>query len=905
MTQQACTTTLHRSIVKALHAGALVAAFGLLASTTAFAQTAEPIGFDIPEQPLSAALKAFAEQSGMQLLYRPESINGETSRPLRGQLDKRQALRQLLADTDLEVVYSAENAATIRPRGKEPVTKEGNTSEAATEVGSGVQGANVGDASDVGNEQPTASERSGRAQDLETVVVTGTRIRGGETPSPVITIGSERIQEEGFIDLGEVIRSVPQNFTGGQNPGVLMGNVAGGGLANQNVTGGSSLNLRGLGPDASLTLLNGRRMSYGGFVQAVDISAIPVEAVERVEIVADGASAIYGSDAVGGVANVILKRDFDGLALGSRYGTATVGGLTTREYTATAGAAWASGGLIATYKNVSTDPIYARQRDYTDQLFEPSTIYPGSGLRSGLLSAYQSIGTIAELRLDALRTDREQDYYYYYGSPSPYNVLTPESTTSLVSPSIEFSLPNDWLMSIAGAWGRDRYTNDHAIVSNENGLSTPYLYECWCNESRAYDVGAEGPLFALGGDVARLAIGVGYRENEYVQNNFLTGSIAIQADEGVRYAYAEVHLPFMGAGSNIAGMRRLALTAAVRSEDYESFGSVTTPKLGLVYGPSADFTIKASWGESFKAPTLYQRYNAMIGVAIHPSAFGGSGYAEDDTLLFLNGGSRDLDAERARTWTASLAFHPDSLPGLDAELTWFDIDYTDRVVQPITTAFGALDNPIYAEFVDHSPTAERLVAIVSRLDAFYNFTGAPYDSDNVVAILDARYVNATRQRIKGLDLSGSYRFDLGTSQLTIRGAASWLDSTQQTAGVPSPYDLAGTLHNPAKVNSRIGAVWSQGGFSTSTFANYTSGVTNTADGEKSASFTTFDVTLRYVTRERDDTWSGIEFGLSAQNLLDRAPPLYLPTSPMYVPPYDSTNYSAIGRFLSFTISKRW
>src|SRR5690606_39717167 len=66
------------------------------------------------------------------------------------------------------------------------------------------------------------------------------------------------------------------------------------------VTGGSSLNLRGLGPDATLTLLNGRRMAYSGFVQAVDIGAIPVEAVDRVEIVADGASAIYGSDAVGG-----------------------------------------------------------------------------------------------------------------------------------------------------------------------------------------------------------------------------------------------------------------------------------------------------------------------------------------------------------------------------------------------------------------------------------------------------------------------------------------------------------------------------------------------------------------------------------------------------------------------------
>src|SRR5690606_41548850 len=119
----------------------------------------------------------------------------------------------------------------------------------------------------------------------------------------------------------------------------------------------SSLNLRGLGPDATLTLLNGRRMAYGGFSQAVDISAIPVEAVERIEIVPDGASAIYGSDAVGGVGNVILKREYAGVAAGVRYGRASGGGQATREYTLTAGATWSGGGLIATHKDLSADPI--------------------------------------------------------------------------------------------------------------------------------------------------------------------------------------------------------------------------------------------------------------------------------------------------------------------------------------------------------------------------------------------------------------------------------------------------------------------------------------------------------------------------------------------------------------------
>src|SRR3546814_18977235 len=89
------------------------------------------------------------------------------------------------------------------------------------------------------------------------------------------------MREEGVTDRGEVIRSLPQDFDGGQNPGAVNTSSSLGSGANGTTTGGSGLNLRGLGPDASLTLLNGRRMAYGGRSQSVDISAIPVAAVER------------------------------------------------------------------------------------------------------------------------------------------------------------------------------------------------------------------------------------------------------------------------------------------------------------------------------------------------------------------------------------------------------------------------------------------------------------------------------------------------------------------------------------------------------------------------------------------------------------------------------------------------
>jgi outer membrane receptor protein involved in Fe transport len=732
------------------------------------------------------------------------------------------------------------------------------------------------------------------ATNLQTVTVTGTRIRGGITPSPVITIGSEQIQQEGFANLGEVIRSVPQNFSGGQNPGV--GSVSGGPDSNQNLTGGSGMNLRGLGPDATLTLLNGRRMSYGGYAQSVDISAIPVDAVERIDIVPDGASAIYGSDAVGGVANVILKPDFDGVTLGARYGGATDGGLTTREYMATAGTAWATGGLIAALDKTINDPIYSDQRDYTRSMYRPSTLWQGSNLRSGLFSLHQSLGEAVELRLDALGNDRSS--YIAYAQPSVYHPYDVKTRTTLLSPSLEIGLPGDWTLTLSGAVGKEKNAIARPTVSRADGAITAEGLEAFRNKSQTYEIGAEGPLFALPGGEARLATGAGYRYNDYL-DILSDGTINANGNESSRFA--ELNLPLVGPEQNIGGIERLELTGAIRTEDGD-FGRVTTPKLGVIYSPSADVSLKASWGKSFKAPTLDQRYFA--GYALYyPAATFGTGYPADATVLALSGGNPHLHPERARTWSASLAFHPEMLPQLESELTWFDIDYTQRVVRPIANT-DVLGNPIYADFVDYDPTGAAQATAIADAGNFYNYVGTPYDASKVVAIIDDRSTNASRQRIKGVDLSGSYRLDLGMGRLTIRGSTTWLDSTQSLTAAQSAYDLAGTLFYPAKISGRIGTVWQRGHFTTSLFGNYKSGITNTADGSKGASFTTFDATLSYDTGVRDDAWSNLTVVLSAQNLLNRPPPLYTPISSSY-PPYDSTNYSPVGRFVSLSASKHW
>ncbi len=837
------------------------------------------VDFDLPAGTLAAALDALGAQSGMQVDYPPALVANKRVKAIHGHMSWREALDRLLQGSGLAYRQASDTTVVItRPQASARTGSHGASTRQAT----------------------TASPSASKVTELSTLTVTGTRIRGGTTASPVITIGSEQIQAEGFTDLGQVIRHIPQNFSGGQNPGVARGpNV---GVNNYNVTGGSALNLRGLGADATLTLLNGHRMAYGGSFQTVDISAIPVEAVDRIEIVPDGASAIYGSDAVGGVANVILKRDFNGVTVGARYGGATEGGLITREYTATAGTTWSTGGLIATWKKSSNDPIYADQRDYTRSMYQPSTLWQGNHLRSGLVSLHQSVGESVELHLDALRNERNILTVEVY-SPSIYYPDMPKTTATLVAPSLDLRLPNDWVLSLSVALGKNKTIEYEQEVNSDTGIASPknYLYN---NKSLAYELGAEGRLFTLPGGDAKLAVGVGYRHNDFLYR-LSDNTVAADGGESSRFAYAELNLPLVGPEQGIGGVERFELTGAARTQD-GTYGRVTTPKFGLIYSPDTDFTLKASWGKSFKEPTLYQRYWTPSSYLYSPTVFGGvTRYPADATVIWRSGGNADLRPERARTWSASLSFHPEALPGLESELTWFDIDYADRIVAPIVVA-EALTNPAYAGlFVHYQPSDAVQAEALAHSRDFYNYIGGtPYDPSKVVAIVDDRYANTVRQRIKGIDLSGSYLFDLGAGQLTVRGSASWLDSKQILVAGESASDLSGTLFYPAKLNSRIGAVWRQGGFTASLFGNYKSGVTDISNGRKGASFTTVDAALRYDTGERDDAWSNLALELSAQNLLNRAPPLYAATSLSFTP-YDSTNYSAVGRFLSLSLSKHW
>lgn len=178
----------------------------------------------------------------------------------------------------------------------------------------------------VGQAPPATAQEND--DDREEIVVTGTQIRGVEViGSATQTIDSEIIEQSGKISLGDFMRELPINFAGGVGISDEVQSAQDAGPAGANLAGGQGINLRGLGALSTLVLINGRRAPASGqFGDFVDVSTIPLSAVERIEILQDGASAVYGSDAVGGVVNFILKDHIDGPLTNVQLGTTTDGG---------------------------------------------------------------------------------------------------------------------------------------------------------------------------------------------------------------------------------------------------------------------------------------------------------------------------------------------------------------------------------------------------------------------------------------------------------------------------------------------------------------------------------------------------------------------------------------------------
>lgn len=342
---------------------ALATAVVLLSVQSAQAQSDQT--FDIPAGPLDQALNAWSVQAGQDLIYRTDQVSGIEVSAIDGAVSSEDALSQLLDGSNLKTRADSSGAILVFAQARIP-----ETSPATTPAPRRVQLAQLDTSAPVTNTIPEEIEDSPRT--LSRVQVVGSQIVGAQIDGalPVTVLGEDEIDGVGAIDGDDLLRAIPQ--MGDVNFNTATDLVGGVNSARGDV---ASINLRAIGTGNTLVLLNGRRMvNHPGTqsenlvpVTTVNSNAIPVTGVSRIEVLLDGAAALYGSDAVAGVVNTVLKNDFDGLVASMRYGLEPgIEGGEELNFSFEAGHNFNEGrsnfSLFGSYTD--RDPIMASERDF-------------------------------------------------------------------------------------------------------------------------------------------------------------------------------------------------------------------------------------------------------------------------------------------------------------------------------------------------------------------------------------------------------------------------------------------------------------------------------------------------------------------------------------------------------------
>lgn len=846
--------------------------------------------------------------------------------------------------------------------------------------------------SDQQDPAPTAPED---AEPQADIVVTGSSIRGvPPTGSNLISVTPADIKLIGASTTADLLASVPQLSTFNTAPRAA--NAGAGAFAP---------GLRNLPPFATLPLMNGHRLISGGNNQTnPDYPFLPDLAIERVEIVADGASAIYGSDAVAGVINFITKKRYNGLEASVRYGMAD--DYDTFSASALAGKDWGSGSVLLAYQYSRNSNIRGTDRDYRIVDFRPfggidtrsascpaanvrvnsnaysvfygapslapntrnlcdsagqADLVPASRLHSAFLSARQDLSSRITLWGEILYSDRKDVVRGAPGvlgvnisSTSPFYrqpATTPTATSEFVdfradnlygsdhidniyrvkagdsSAGIDFGLGGDLKLSVSGTydWGTNRAVLPvlNSAAASAAGLAgtldpfgngtSPTVAASITNavidvtSSQKTYVGAariDGPVATLPGGALKIAVGAEYRRETRVQTGTYFG-IPVPENQArdIKSVYGEVFVPIFGQDNETTLLHRLELSLSGRYDHYSDFGSTTNPKIGFNWSPSDGITFRGSYGRSFRAPGL-REVGATVGVNYVSTANLAANGLIDPTrgaaqvnTLYLLGGNRGLQPEKARTYSLGLDLQPRALPALRASATYYDIRYTDVIgTPPVGLVFS---DPTFATIVTRNPTQ-------AEVDAFIALgvpSGFPSPLPTIGNLIDRRNGNFGVRKTTGLDFNLTYapKTSFGSVIVGVAGNQVFKFDTQlsPTATVSDSLKLGIPR---TTLRGTLGAV--VGPVNAVAFVNYRSGITSTYATPtgtavySAKSYTTVDMRIA-VTLPDVGFAKGTELALQVNDLFDARPPFFPSTDGI------GGTYNPIGRYVALNLRKRF
>lgn len=910
--------TIRQALRSALRCGAMGGLAVFAVTSHAQETQSRQIALDIEPQSMSDALNDWAQQTGLQLIFPDADITNRLAAPsVRGTYTAQAALNQLLAGTQLTYEFVNDRTVSIRERHPDapmlakPMGREQREPYVrlvdrrfGDEPGDAVTVQRVAtveqaEISDAG--QRSEREKQRKTDVLAEIVVTGTNIRGLENSTvPITVLDKAYIESTGLSTATRLIESLPQNFALASQSGVSIPGVSGAPAQ------GSSINLRGIGEGTTLVLVNGRRMALGFVGSAADISALPLSAVERVEVLTDGASAIYGSDAVGGVVNFVLKRDFEGAETRLRSGWAD-GGVNEFGASQAIGTNWLSGNALMSLEYYKRDLLPASERDFVPSTSVIGSLYPKDESYSVLLSGRQDLTDGLSAFTDALYAKRNS--YNEAGQTTFQERSRTDNPQISATLGLDWQASADWRVEASAGYARNEmdltYSNSSFNAVGGSSLASNHF------DIQTARVAADGSLFTLpGGDVG-VAVGAEWRE-ETLQFSiaYANGAVVTDSefDQSVRSAFAEIYVPIVGAGNARTLIDRLEFSLAGRFDDYSSFGSSFDPRFGIMWEPVGGLRLRGSYGSSYVAPKLSD-YSLSSNGAFALTRADPNVPSGISNQLRVNGTATDsLSAQESKSLSIGIEFVPSSMPDLQLGLNYYKIDYSDRIATP-PLAEVILGNPSsFGSLLIRDPTVEEVnefIAIGRQGTGFFplipNFT-----PDLVDVIVDRRRRNMSVVSISGLDLSIRYGFAALASdfQVGVNGTYT-VELAQQVTPASAEFDTVGTFFNPPDWRARGFMGWQRAAWSANIFVNHSdSYIDNRAVSVVPVgSYTTVDARLAFEFNS--GILSGTKLSVSAQNLFDRDPPRTAIVDAFRDMGFDPTNANPMGRLVSIELVKTW
>lgn len=433
--------------------------------------------FSIPAGSLREALDTLASRSGITVMYSPDLVAGKTTSGLSGGYTPIEALRHLLQGSGLEAQDAGGSTFTLK-RTAPP---------APNPIGARLQPPLTG-----------ARQQSQVTTEMESIVVTGSRLARhvDQGASPVTQITQEDIKRSGASTAAELLKLVPQSA------GSIAESSSGAFL------GGTRVQLRGLSAGSTLILINGRpvQASASQFGSSFDLNNIPLQAVDRVEVLTDTATAVYGADAVGGVVNFILKKDYSGFNTRMTFGRSYSGDAGEFGISVTGGGSNGNSSGLFTVQSFERDPVLAIDRgitssqdyrryggsDFRSTFSYPANIYalPGSGNLPGLNTTFAGtpIGT------NGVGLTPE-DYFATAGvlnrfDAAPYTDLVAESSRQAIFATGTYAFDG----GSTEAFVELLYTRNHQVTQ----AAPPFLY---AGAAGVFVVPANNPFNPFGAPV--------------------------------------------------------------------------------------------------------------------------------------------------------------------------------------------------------------------------------------------------------------------------------------------------------------------------------------------------------------------------------------------------------------------